>query len=330
MTVTIKDVARAAGVSAATVSRVMSTPDAVRADTRLRVQTAAAELGWQPSRAARVLTTGRTANLGLIVPDLTNPFFPGVVKGVQSRAREAGYSVFLADTDEDPNVEADLAAALSKQVDGLLLCSPRMSDDELRAVAAGDTRVVLINRKLGQIPSVTIDNVDAIRQAVAHLKALGHTRIAHVAGPRASWSNRERTRGLRNAMTAAGLTLVELGNVVPQFAGGVAAADLVLAADVTAVVAYNDLVALGLLNRFTVRGVSVPNDMSLVGFDDIVLAEMVNPALTTVASPQEQAGRAGVDLLLQLLSNPERVSTTRRELPSQLMVRHSTGPVPRH
>jgi LacI family transcriptional regulator len=328
MTVTIKDVARAAGVSAATVSRVMSTPDVVRADTRLRVQTAAAELGWQPSRAAQVLTTGRTANLGLIVPDLTNPFFPGVVKGVQSRAREAGYSVFLGDTDEDPAAEADLARALSKQVDGLLLCSPRMGDDELRAVA-GETRVVLINRRLGQIPSVTIDNVDAIRQAVAHLKALGHTRIAHVAGPRASWSNRERTRALRAATTAAGLTLVELGNVVPRFTGGVAAADLVLAADVTAVVAYNDLVALGLLNRFAARGVKVPDDMSVVGFDDIILSEMVHPALTTVALPQEQAGRAGVDLLLQLLQRPDRAANPKRELPSQLMVRHSTGPVPR-
>jgi LacI family transcriptional regulator len=305
----------------------MSTPDLVRHDTRIRVEVAVAELGWHPNRAARGLITGRTGNLGLVVPDLTNPFFPGVVKGVQSRARESDHSLFLADTDEDPTAEADLVRAMSKQVDGLLLCSPRMSDDELRAVV-GETPVVLLNRRVGRIASVTIDNVDAIRQAVAHLKALGHRRVGYVAGPRTSWSNRERLRGLRTATSNLGVALVEVGNVAPQFAGGVAAADLVLAADVTAVIAYNDLVALGLLNRLAARGVDVPAGMSVVGFDDIVFAEMVSPALTTLAQPKEQTGRAGVDLLLQLLDDPDRAGSTRREVTSQLMVRDSTGPAP--
>ena len=328
MAVTIKYVAKAAGVSPATVSRSMSAPDLVRVDTRLRVEVAVAELGWHPNRAARGLITGRTGNLGLVVPDLTNPFFPGVVKGVQSRAREADHSLFLADTDEDPTAETDLVRAMSKQVDGILLCSPRMSDEELRAVV-GDTPVVLLNRRIGRIPSVTIDNLDAIRQAVAHLKALGHRRVAYVAGPRTSWSNKERLRGLRSAAGALGVELVEVGNVAPRFAGGVAAADLVLDADVTAVIAYNDLVALGLLNRLAARGVAVPSGMSVVGFDDIVFAEMVSPALTTVAQPKEQTGRAGVDLLLQLLEDPDRAGSTRREVTSQLMVRDSTGPAPR-
>jgi DNA-binding LacI/PurR family transcriptional regulator len=127
---------------------------------------------------------------------------------------------------------------------------------------------------------------------------------------------------------AAGVELVEVATVAPQFTGGVAAADLVLAAGVTAVVAYNDLVALGLLNRFNARGVAVPGDISVVGFDDIVFAGMVSPALTTLAQPIEETGRAGVELLLQLLEHPDRAATARRELFAQLLVRGSTGPAP--
>lgn len=323
--VTIKDVARAAGVSPSTVSRALTAPDVVQPETRARVQQAAASLGYQPNRAARGLITGRTGNLGLIVPDLTNPFFPEVVKGVQARARDSDFSVFLADTDEDPTAEAALVRALIKQVDGIVYCSPRTNEEELRTLA-GETPMVLLNRRVGRIPSVTIDNTDAIRHAVAHLQALGHARVGFVAGPRNSWSNRERTRVLRAAIAAAGLELVELGSVAPQFSGGVAAADLVLAAGVTAVIAYNDLVALGLLSRFAARGVAVPAEMSVIGFDDIVFAEMVSPALTTLAQPKERSGRAGVDLLLQLLEDPDRAGVQRRELTSQLMVRDSTGP----
>jgi LacI family transcriptional regulator, galactose operon repressor len=327
MATTIRDVAKAAGVSTATASRALSVPDMVRPETRARVQRAADELGYYPNRAARGLITGRTGNIGLIVTDLTNPFFPSVVKGVQSRAGEADYSVFLADSGEDPAVEAGLVRALSKQVDGILLCSSRMSADDLLA-AGGNTLTVMLNRRAGRLPAVTIDNAGGIRQAMAHLAALGHRRVGYVAGPPTSWSNRERLRGLRTGTAAAGLELVELGSVAPQFTGGVAAADLVLAAGVTAVFAYNDLIALGLLNRFASRGVSVPADISVIGVDDIVFAEMVSPSLTTLVQPKEQIGRVGVDLLLQLLADAEPTPVTRRQLPSRLAVRDSTGPAP--
>ncbi|MEU4236287.1 LacI family DNA-binding transcriptional regulator [Actinoplanes sp. NPDC026619] len=327
MAVTIKDVARVAGVSASTVTRALTMPELVHPETRERVRRTATELGYHPNRAARGLITGRTGNIGLLVPDLGNPFFPSVVKGVQARAHEADYAVFLADTDEDQAAEAGLVRKLCQQVDGLLLCSPRMSDDELRAVV-GDTPVVLINRRLARVPSVTPELLDGMRQAVGHLIALGHRRIAYIAGPRSSWANRERARHLRGVAAAAGVELVELGSVTPQFEGGVAAADQVLAAAVTAVIAYNDLVALGLLHRFATRGVAVPGDLSVLGFDDIPPAAMVHPALTTIALPKEQSGRAGVDLLLQLLAEPGRAPAARRELPTQLMVRASTGPVP--
>lgn len=327
MAVTIKDVARAAGVSASTVCRALSAPELVRPATRERVREAATTLGYHPNKAARGLITGRTGNLGLIVPDLANPFFPSVVKGVQARAHEADYAVFLADSDEDPAAEVDLVRKLSKQVDGVVLCSPRMAEEDLRTVT-GDTPLVLVNRRIGRVPSVTVENLDGMRQAVSHLTALGHRRVAYVAGPRTSWANRERLRSLRAVAGPAGVELVEVGNVLPQFEGGVAAADQVLAAAVTAVIAYNDVVALGLLSRFAARGVAVPGDVSVLGFDDIALAAMVHPSLTTVALPKEQAGRAGVDLLLQVLEQPDRPGAIRRELPTQLMVRGSTGPAP--
>ncbi|MFF5288614.1 LacI family DNA-binding transcriptional regulator [Paractinoplanes globisporus] len=325
MAVTIKDVARVAGVSASTVTRALTMPELVHPETRERVRRTAVTLGYHPNRAARGLITGRTGNIGLLVPDLGNPFFPSVVKGVQARAHEADYAVFLADTDEDATAEAGLVRRLSKQVDGIVLCSPRMPDEELRTLVA-DTPVVLVNRRIAKVPSVTPEFPDAMRQAVSHLTALGHRRIAYVAGPRSAWANRERLRSLR-ALTK-DIELIEIGNVMPMFEGGVAAADQVLAADVTAVIGYNDLVALGLLNRFMARGVAVPGDISVLGFDDIALAAMVHPSLTTVALPKEQAGRAGVDLLLQLLTEPDRSTAARRELPAQLMVRGSTGPTP--
>lgn len=325
MAVTIKDVARTAGVSASTVCRALSSPELVRPETAERVRRAAGSLGYRPNRAARGLITGRTGNLGVIVPDLANPYFPGVVKGAQARAREADYAVFLAGTDEDPASELELVRALSKQVDGIVLCSPRMSEADLRT-ALDETPLVLLNRRVGRIPAVTIDNAGGERQAAAHLIALGHRRIAFVEGPKTSWANRERLRALRSVTRSAGIELVEVGSFLPQFEGGVAAADLVLASRVTAVIAYNDLVALGLLNRFAARKVEVPGVISVVGCDDIFLSAMVSPSLTTIAQPKESIGRAGVELMLQLLESSDRTAAIRREVSTHLMVRGSTGP----
>lgn len=327
MGATIRDVARAAGVSPSTVSRALSMSELVSAETRERVRHAAARLDYQPNRAARGLITGRTGNLGLIVPDLANPFFPSIVKGIQARARQLDYAVFLADSDEDTDAEPRLVRALAKQVDGMVLCSPRMSETDLLSIS-GATTLVLVNRRVGDHPAVTLDNAGGMRQAVAHLQALRHVRIAWVGGPRDSWSNRERRRALRLATAAAEMELVDVGNFAPQFEGGVAAADLVLASGVTAVIAYNDLVALGLISRMRTRGVTVPAEISVVGTDDIPLSGMSSPALTTVALPKEQSGRHAVDLLIALLEGTDGGAPPRRELPTQLLVRASTGVAP--
>jgi LacI family transcriptional regulator len=282
-------------------------------------------LGYEPNRAARGLITGRTGTIGLVVPDLANPFFASVVKGVQARARRADVAVFVGDTDEDAAAEVSLVRALAKQVDGVILCSPRAGDEDLREITA-DANVVLVNRAADGIPGVSYDNEDGMRQAVAHLVALGHRKIAWVGGPATSWSTQHRGFGLRNAVDRYRAQLAPVGNFAPTYEGGMAAADQVIATGATAVVTYNDLVAIGLLARLHTRGLEVPRDLSVVGVDDIAMAGMARPALTTVRLPKQEAGRIAVDLLLTLLADPDRTISTRTVLHGELVVRDSTGP----
>ncbi|MEV5747379.1 LacI family DNA-binding transcriptional regulator [Actinoallomurus sp. NPDC052308] len=323
MPVTIQDVAREAGVSVSTVSRAFTVPDLVKEETRQHVLQTAERLGYRPNRAARGLITGKTGNFGVIVPDLSNPFFPTVLKGVQARAREADYAVFLADCDENATEEMALVQAMAKQVDGVILCSSRMTQDQLDRVV-GTTSLVFINRQVRDNPAVLMGAAGGMRQAIDHLAALGHRRVAFLNGPKASWSNRERRRGLRQAARH-DMEIVELGPFAPRFEAGPHAADLVIAEGVTAIIAFNDLLALGVMSRLADRGVAVPEEMSVVGFDDIPMAGMATPPLTTVAMQNERAGRAAVDLLVNLLTvSGADAGDLRRELDCQLIVRAST------
>lgn len=321
MAVTLRDVARAAGVSPATASRALSAPDLVAPERRELVRRVARELGYRPNRAARELITGRSGHLCLVVPDLENPFFSAVAKAVQARARTAGQAVVVADAEEDPLLEAELVAQLGAQADGVLLCSPRMPAADLAAIAADDRPVLLVNREGADLPSVVVDNRDGVRQAVRHLHALGHRRVAYAGGPTGSWSDARRRDGL--AALDVDVEVVDLGAHAPVFAGGVGAADLALASGATAVLTHNDLMALGVLDRLRARGVRVPQDLSVVGFDDAPVATLVTPALTTVAVPLARLGRTAVDLLLAPQDDvPHAV------LPVELVVRGTTGPVP--
>ncbi|MEZ0447091.1 LacI family DNA-binding transcriptional regulator [Cellulomonas sp. ICMP 17802] len=304
MVVTLRDVARAAGVSPATASRALSAPDLVAPARREHVQQIARELGYRPNRAARELITGRTGNLCLVVPDLENPFFAAVAKGVQARARALGFALLVADAEEDPRLEAELVGHLGAQVDGVVLCSPRMSEAELdrlrRDVLDRGVPLLLVNRLHDGLPSVVIDNADGVRQAVRHLHALGHRRIGFAGGPAGSWSDAQRRRGVEHASHGLrSVEMVDLGHFPPVFAGGVAAGDLVAASGVTAVLAHNDLLALGILSRLRARGIRVPEEVSVVGYDDIPAATLVSPALTTVTVPLGRLGRAAVDLLVE-------------------------------
>jgi DNA-binding LacI/PurR family transcriptional regulator len=302
---TIHDVAARAGVSVATVSRSLAAPNTVREGTRGRVLAAAADLGYEPNRG--------------------NPYFHAVLKGAQERAREADYSVFVADGQEDAAEEQSLIRAMGKQVDGIVLCSSRLAPAALAALEP-TPMLVLLNRKVPGRPSVVVDSAGGMRQALGHLAALGHLRCAFVAGPRRSWSNRERLRGLRGCAGGLGVEIVTLGPVAPQFASGVEVADRLLGTGATAVLAYNDLVAVGILSRLAELGVRVPDELSVIGFDDIPLAAMVTPPLTTVAAPTEHAGRVAIEVLLDRLEHrAASPSAAVQRLTPTLVVRGSTA-----
>ncbi len=320
----IRDVARRANVSVATVSRAFAEPGLVRHETLQRVLAIADELRYRPSRAARSLTTGKTGNIGVVVPDLGNPFFPAILKGAQARAREADYAVFLADSEENPRLEIELVRAMAKQVDGVVLCSSRLKEPQLQQLRR-DTTLVLLNRRVRGASGVLLDSAGGMRQAVEHLVAIGHRRIAFLSGPAQSWSNRERRRGLRAGSRGRQLETLEFGPFAPTFEAGQHAADLTVAADVTAVIAYNDLMALGVLSRLADRGIQVPGEMSVVGFDNIPMAGMATPHLTTVALPLELSGRVAIELLVEQLAHPGS-GTHEQMLDAQLIVRASTAP----
>lgn len=324
MTVTIQDVAKAAGVSAATVCRALRAPEQVTTSTRSRVLQAVNELEYRTDGTKPCQPAGRTGNIGVLVPDLTNPAFPAITNAMRSRASESAYHLMVVDSAERPEAEPELIRSMSRHIDGLVLCSPRMPDDHLLSVTAS-MPTVLVNRRARRLSSVTADDAVGIKQVLTHLSGLGHRRVAYVAGPRLSWAGRERGRYLRACAAAIGIKLVEIGHAAPRVEGGMAATEPVLATGATAVVAHNDLVAIGLLNGMAERGIAVPQEMSVVGCDDIPMASMVRPRLTTIAQPADQSGRHVVDLLLRLLRADDRTGITRHEVIPQLVVRESTG-----
>ncbi|WP_084129070.1 LacI family DNA-binding transcriptional regulator [Demequina sp. NBRC 110055] len=319
---TLQEVAVAAGVSPATASRALSTPASVSIERRHRVLEAAERLGYRPNRSAQDLASGRSRHIGLVVPDLANPYFATVAKGVQAQARGAHRSVLVADTDEDVRAEREILGDLQPNVGGLLLCSPRLPEDEVRDAATRGP-LVIVNREVAGLASVSFDVASGVRAALEHLKALGHTRVAYVGGPASSWSDARRRAALGDV---SGVEIVDIGGHRPIHQGGVAAADLIVAAGATAVLAYNDLVALGVMSRLTARGLDVPGDISVVGFDDIPAASYASPALTTVALPLTRAGHEATTLLdgLDTAAAPPTV-----RLAVELVVRDSTGPAAR-
>jgi LacI family transcriptional regulator/LacI family repressor for deo operon, udp, cdd, tsx, nupC, and nupG len=321
----IREVAARAGVSPATVSRVFTRPDTVAEDTRNRVIAVADQMSYSPNPVARSLARGRTGNLGIVVPDIANSFSAVITKAVQQEARRDGYTLFVAGSEEVAPDEERWARAMAAQVDGLLLVSPQMSDEALIALAEV-TPVVVTNRVLDGIPSVLTDSYEATVHAVEHLHALGHRRAVYLAGPD-GYSNDVRLRGFRDGCARLGTDAGELGPFHARFSAGVRAADLVLATAATGVVAYNDEVAVGVLNRLADRGVRVPEDVSVIGFDDTQLAEMVTPRLTTVRIPAAAAGTAAVGMLLDVVAG-RHLAVRRLVLEAELVVRSSTGPAP--
>ncbi|WP_240916021.1 DUF6807 family protein [Sanguibacter sp. HDW7] len=332
---TISDVAEAAGVSRATVSRVMNGLRGEDEITR-RVREVAERLAYRPSATARSLSLGRTLAVGVVVPDLANPMFQAVLRAVTDGAYRSGYGVVIAETAGRDEREVDVVRATRARCDALVLVSPQMSEQALEAAADELGPLVLVNRSLpgSRIPSVNVDYAEAMYTVLEHLVELGHGSIAYLQGPASSPSNRARLEGVDEAQVSFGGTSLVTLPCGPTVADGYAAAEAVLATRATAVVAYNDQVAFGLLAHLGELGVSVPEDVSVVGFDDIELARYAAPSLTTVRVPHDELGAHAWERLSALVAGTsatadDHESDTRTEiLPTQLVVRASSGPAP--
>lgn len=328
---TMHQVASKAGVSVKTVSRVMNGDPAVKDTTREAVLEAARVLGYRPNAPARTLVTGRSKTLGLLIADIENYFFSGLVRGVQTAAEEKGYSLLLCNTDENPDTEMrSVDLLLGHVVDGLVLASSRLQDEQVSRVA-DSVGVVLINRfhQDSRVLTTSID-ADAVHLAAEHLVGLGHRAIGYIGGPirsRAAWSREE---GCRRVLAVHEIDepLVASGFPV-SIEGGYSAMNWLLDVnpDITGVVAYNDMLAIGAMRAAQARGLRIPDDISIAGFDDIHFSVHANPPLTTVSVPIHRLGYDAAMLLIDAVESEDDSIATRSTVQCHLVTRGSTGPV---
>jgi LacI family transcriptional regulator len=332
---TIYDVARLAGVSTATVSRSLNGTGQIAPSTRLAIDDAVRELGYQPNRIARSLVTKSTQTIALLLPEITNPFYGALVSGIEQRTLELGYTMLLCTTEGDAGREETYLNLLrAKQVDGALVDGLVLPPERIASFIADGFPIVCLDRDVDStaVPVVQVDNKRGGQMATEHLLALGHTRIAHVAGAPELGISGERAEGYRAALRAAGIEpdprLVEVGNYTED--GGYEAARALLARRrrPTAIFAANDLSAVGVLEAVAESGRRVPDDVSVVGFDDLRLAAYTTPPLTTIHPPAREIGARATSLLLDL-TRGKKVRRRRHLLDPELVVRRSTAPPPR-
>lgn len=333
--VTIRDVARQAKVHPGTVSRALNeeTRALVNPETAERVLRAADELGYRPNRIARGLKTSRSYTIGVVIPDITNPLFPPIVRGIEDRLDEAGYTLLMVNTDNDPERErVYLEAMRGRQVDGFISATARLDRELIVELAAAGPPVVLVNRSLedGSVPAVTVDDRRGIALAVEHVAELGHARIGHVAGPQHLSTGHRRYQGFLEAMRSAGLDAppeqVSFGSYFTEEEGARACAQLLDAAPgITAIVAGNDLLAIGCYDVIEERGLRCPDDVSIVGFNDMPFIDKLRPPLTSVRIPQREIGKVAAELILEQLTDGHSEASEIMLAPT-LVVRGSTGP----
>lgn len=327
---TIREVAESAGVSYATVSHVINNTRLVSPETRERVLAAMDALNYHPNALARSLRQGKTNTIGLVLPDSANPFFAEISRSIEDEAFKKGYSVFLCNTELDTQRELFYVDVLSKkQVDGIIFVAAGEQADSLDFLLRRRMPVVMIDR---DVPNVEVDAVLTDNQlggflATRHLLELGHRRIACIAGPSSITPSAERIIGYRRALEEAGLpydeTLVIRGDYHSQSGMEITHTILQMDPRPTAIFALNDLMALGALRAASEAGYSVPQDLAVVGYDDLELARFTNPPLTTIAQPKKEVGARAIDLLVDRMSRKSR-APSRLVLPPELIVRRST------
>jgi LacI family transcriptional regulator len=333
-TPTLRDVAEAAGVHAATASRALNpeTRRLVNADTARRVLRAAEALGFQPNPIARGLKTSKSGTVGLVLPDITNPLFPPIVRGIEDVLSNAGFSALIVNTDNDDERErAQIASLRSRQVEGLIVATARLEHPLLGLLHDQRVNLVLVNRRTTalDISSITPDDTAGIDMAVRHLADLGHRRILHLAGPQTTSTGVVRSRAFQNAVRDHGLdddpALVAVCDLWAESEGArVLRGVLDAGTAFTAIVAGNDLIALGCYDVFRERGISCPEDVSVIGFNDMPLLDKLQPPLTTIGIPHHQIGVEAARMLLESISEPDRPSRSVL-LPVTLVVRGSTA-----
>src|SRR3954471_6631999 len=316
---TIYDVARECGVAPWRVARAFSGPGRVNPVTAERIKATAERLGYRTNPIARALVAGRTAMIALVVSDVTNPVYFPVIRGAEQEATDAGFSMLLCDSRESAQTErADIDRALP-MVEGLVLASSRMSDAAIRTIA-GRAPLVVLNRAVPAVPSVVTDNARGMRRAVEHLGELGHEEITYVAGPDASWANGVRWRAVQEGAHELEVRAHQIGPYPPTVLGGVAAGRELATTATTAVIAYNDLLAIGVLRGLAGAGVSVPAQMSVVGFDNIFGSDFCTPSLTTVAAPLHALGATAVRQLIAQINGAPPHTAAPGMLPAHLVV----------
>jgi LacI family transcriptional regulator len=335
--VRLVDVAKAAGVHAATASRALNpgTRDQVNPQTVRRVEQAAHRLGYAPNTLARGLRTSRSYVATLVIPDITNPLFPPIVRGAEQVLSQAGFTLVLTDTNNDPGTErTQMASMRAHGVDGFIIATARWDDPALEELADSQIPSVLVNRRSssGRLPFVGGDDGRGVELCVNHLVGLGHRAIVHLAGPDTTSTGRGRASAFRQAMWSRELgtePLIIECDAYTEESGAVAAVRLLDSArPFTAVVAANDLLALGAKEALAERGVHCPTDVSITGFNDLPFMDKLVPPLTTVRLPLTELGATAARTLLEWIHAPEQRSTIQALLPVALIVRSTTGTAP--
>ena len=334
--VTLRDVAELAKVSEKTVSNVINDWPFVSAETRNRVKQALTTTGYRPSHVARSLVTGRTRTVGIVAPDISNPFFSSAFRGCEDKLTAYDYSVILCNTDEDLAKERYyLESLVDRGVDGLILWGSQADASVLCAAVGDDTPIVVIDGSTRTGPArftaIVLDNVGGAERAVQHLVRSGRRRVAYLSGASHRLTTHERLRGYRQALAGASLPFCEawVGEGSPSIGGGYTVAmkllQLSIAERPDALFCFNDLMAIGAIAAAEELGIKVPDDLAVVGFDDIAPATLVTPMLTTVRIPQYELGQFAVDELMQRLADPALPARVVEYPPLELKIRNSCG-----
>src|SRR4051812_2330214 len=332
---TMRQIADLAGVSIATVSRVLNGREDVSEETREVVGRVIRENGYTANRNARGLSAGRTGLVGVLVPLVYPAYFSGILAGAAEALSERDFQIVLSPTGGEHDREVSIVDRLHGLTDGAMIILPEESSEELERLLDSGFRFVVLDPLMPleeRIPSVSAAHMSGADQAMKHLLDLGHRRVGQITGPRGWVATEDRRRGYHAALAAAGILpdpALER-EAEPEIGPGRAAAEqlLELSEPPTAIFAFNDNIAIGAIQAARARGLRVPEELSVVGFDDVEYAAMVTPALTTVRQPLAEMGRTGVSLLMRLLEG-QRFETLHVELATRLVVRDSTAPAPR-